>query len=118
MKVSPETLLAACDALVTCQLETLGKRIMSADRSRYSARRDTGVATYEVHTLWTMSAQAVDKSLAGLWVTASAVLSRLGLTEAGVERVVASLDTYVRELVQFRLPHELENLARRLGRDL
>ena len=115
--IGPEALLLASDMLVVKALETVGKRLVSADRSRYSQRREEGIPFHLAHTRWTAQ-PGVEKSLDGAWDASRNVFLSHGADESTVDRLLPVLDSYTRELVRFRLPHETENLARRLGRDL
>jgi len=115
--IGADALLFASDILVVKALESVGKRLVSADRSRYSQRREEGIPFHLAHTRWTAQ-PGVEKTLDGAWDSSRGVFLSHGVDEKTVDRLIPVLDAYTRELIRFRLPHETENLARRLGRDL
>lgn len=116
--IQKDVLLAVCDAIVTKNLETLGKRIIREDRSRYAERRHRALDLHVVHTQWCLSPQSVDRALTDAWETVPFLLSAYGADDDLIQRITPILDTYTRELLNFRIPHTSENLARRFERDL
>ena len=118
-------LLAVCDVLVVKTLETIGKRIVRAERSRY--RVLGGRPWHLAHTLsdgegrpWRMSDHEVGKSLAGAWDVVPALLEThaQGCCEVTARQVQAMLDQYVRDLVVTGTGHNLDDLCYRFVRDL
>lgn len=115
--IDSKVLLAVSDLLVVKALESVGKRIVSSDRSRYSERLEAGLPFHSAHTRWAVQSD-VSKTLDASWRCAGEVLSRHGATPEQVSAVVSSLDAYTLELVKFRINHDVDTLARRLARDL
>ena len=58
-----ETLIAVCDVLVVKALESVGKRLVRSDRSRF--RTLSGRAFHEAHTIWTPDDAEVAKAQIG-----------------------------------------------------
>jgi len=113
--VDPEgqssALLAVCDVLVLKALETMGKWIVRADRSRFRA---LGTKPYFVaHTIWQPTDETVTKALRSAWDVVPALLDGHGFCEVTSRQVTAMLDSYVHDLVVTGTPHQLQELAYR-----
>ena len=108
-------LLAVADVLVVKTLETIGKRIVRASRSRY---HEHGAAPWHTaHTRWTMDDAGVAKALTGAWDVLPVMLAAHArdLDDAAgcAADVRAMLDEYVRDLVITGHPHTLDALCYR-----
>jgi len=113
--VDPEgqssALLAVCDVLVLKALETMGKWIVRADRSRFRA---LGTRPYFVaHTLWQPTDETVTKALRSAWDVVPALMDGHGCCEVTSRQVTAMLDSYVHDLIVTGTPHQLQELAYR-----
>ena len=113
--VNPEgqssALLAVCDVLVLKALETMGKWIVRADRSRFRA---LGTRPYYLaHTLWQPTDETVTKALRSAWDVVPALLDGHGCCDVTSIQVTAMLDSYVHDLVITGTPHRLRELAYR-----
>lgn len=97
--LQPETnaLLAVCDVLVVKSLETMGKYIVRAQRSRF--RELGGRPFYLAHTLWPPPEATVTKALKNAWDVVPALLSVHGCCGVTPRQVTDMLDTYVHDLV-------------------
>lgn len=104
-------LLAVCDVLVVKALETMGKWIVRAERSRYRAKGTR--PWHECHTLWQPTDDVVDKALRGAWDVVPAMLYVHGCCDVTPRQVTAVLDSYVHDLVITGTPHRVEELAYR-----
>lgn len=107
----PPALLAVCDVLVVWALEAIGKRVVRADRSRYS--RLDGAPWHVAHTLWSPDDGMVDKALQGAWDVVPAMLSSHGCCGVTAGQVTSMLDLYVRDLAITSTPHNLDDLRYR-----
>lgn len=106
-------LLAVCDVLVVKALETMGKWIVRAERSRYRAK---GTRPYfEVHTLWQPTDQVVSKALRGAWDVVPAMMDTHGCCDVTVRQVTEMLDSYVHDLVITGTRHDIHELAYRFS---
>lgn len=104
-------LLAVCDVLVLKALETMGKRIVRAERSRF---RTLGTRPfYLAHTLWQPDEGDADKALRSAWDVVPAMLDTHGCCNATPVQVTAMLDSYVHDLVITGTPHTLDELEYR-----
>lgn len=104
----PPALLAVCDVLVVKTLETVGKRIVRADRSRFA--RLQGRPWHIAHTLWKPDPGMVDKGLAGSWDVIPAMLDNHGCCDITSAQIIELMDRYVRQLLSSSDPHQLSNL--------
>lgn len=107
-----ETLLAVADALVIKSLETMGKRLVRVERSRY---RIIGDAPFHLaHTMWQVDDHEVSRSLRGAWDIVPLLIERhCGPCGFRAEDVIGVLDDYVHDLVITGTPHEAEELEYR-----
>lgn len=109
-------LLAVCDVLVLKALETMGKWIVRADRSRF---RTLGTRPFFVaHTLWQPEEITVTKALRGAWDVVPALMDGHGCCEVTSRQVTAMLDSYVHDLVITGTLHTLPELAYRFTNSL
>lgn len=106
------SLLAVCDVLVMSFLKTFGKRIVRADRSRFS--RLGGLPFYEAHTIWPQTRDHVERGLDGAWDVIPALLSHHGCCGVTVKEVTVCLDDYARDLLMTGTKHETGLLRYRL----
>lgn len=104
-------LLAVCDVLVLKALDTIGKRIVRQERSRFQRIGDTPV--HRAHTLWQTDDDTVDKALKGAWDVVPALLDGHGWEAVTSQQIVEMLDTYVHELVVTGTRHRMQVLASR-----
>lgn len=105
-----ETLLAVCDVLTIKALETVGKRLVRADRSRFKVM--SGRPYHLAHTIWTPDDAEVAKSLRGAWDVAKMLIDRHG-EEHSPTAVTVMLNEYVHDLCITGTPHTVEELAYR-----
>lgn len=104
-------LLAVCDVLVLKALETMGKWIVRADRSRY---RSLGTRPYYLaHTLWQPGDETVSKALKSAWDVVPALLDGHGCCGVTSRQVAGMLDSYVHDLTVTGTTHTLPELAYR-----
>jgi hypothetical protein len=113
---SSSALLAVADVLVYKALETMGKWIVRADRSRF---RTMGTRPWHIaHTLWQPSDDTVTKALKGAWDVVPALMDGHGCCDVTSRQVTAMLDSYVHDLVITGTPHDLPQLAYRFTETL
>lgn len=105
-------LLAVCDVLVVRGLEAVGKRLVRAERSRFS-RMGTR-PWHEAHTLWRPDAAMLDKGLAGSWDVIPALLDSHGCCGVTTRQVTDMVDSYVRDLLITGTRHDLSELRYRM----
>lgn len=106
---SPAPLVAACDALVLKALESVGKRLVRADRARY---RVLGTRPFhEAHCLWPASPDVVSKALRSAWD----VVPSLSSHTDDIPNLTSVLDMYVKVVVDSQKPHDSADLARVLA---
>lgn len=104
-------LVAVCDVLVLKALETMGKRLVRSDRSRF---RTLGTRPWHVaHTMWQPSDTEVTKALRGAWDVVPAMLDNYGCCDVTVVQIVEMLDSYVHDLVITGTLHSLPELVYR-----
>lgn len=104
-------LLAVCDVLVLKALETMGKWIVRADRSRF---RTLGTRPYYMaHTLWQPIEMTVNKALRGAWDVVPALMDGHGCCGVTSVQVTGMLDGYVHDLAITGTEHSLPELAYR-----
>lgn len=104
-------LLAVCDVLVVRALETVGKRIVRADRSRFA--RLNNRPWHLAHTLWQPSEEMISKALQGAWDVVPAMLDSHGCCGVTSHQTSAMLDSYVRDLLITGRDHNLQDLRYR-----
>lgn len=104
-------LLAVCDVLVVRACESVGKRIVRADRSRFA--RLKGLPWHQAHTLWEPDTNMIDKALAGAWDVVPAILVAHGCCGVTTQQVITMLDAYVRDLLVTGNRHNLDDLRYR-----
>lgn len=107
-------LIAVGDTLVIKALETMGKRLVRIERSRYQIIGDAPF--HLAHTVWQVDDGEASKSLRGAWDVVPLLIER-HCRGCGVEAaaVVEVLDDYVHDLVITGTPHHTEELGYRLG---
>ena len=112
------SLMAVCDVLVHKALESMGKRLVRMDRSRFQV---LGANPYHVaHTLWQADDGLVAKAIKGAWdVVPVLIETHGGDCDVDPDDVARMLNGYVHDLVITGTPHclaELEYLfCSRLG---
>lgn len=104
-------LLAVCDVLVIKALESMGKWICRAERSRFRALGTR--PWYVAHTMWQPDDAVVDKALKGAWDVVPAMLNTHGCCDITARQVTAMLDSYVHDLVITGTAHTIEELRYR-----
>lgn len=104
-------LLAVCDVLCLKALETMGKWIVRADRSRYRALGTRPF--YLAHTLWQPADETVTKALRGAWDVVPALMDGHGCCDVTSLQITRMLDGYVHDLVITGTQHCLPELAYR-----
>jgi hypothetical protein len=104
-------LLAVCDVLVIKALETMGKWIVRADRSRFNAFGSRPWHT--AHTMWQPDDEVVSKALRGAWDVVPAMLDNHGCCGVASGQVTEMLDSYVHDLVITGTPHTIGELQYR-----
>lgn len=108
---SVSALLAVCDVLVVKALETLGKFLVRAERSRF---RTKGTRPWHVcHTLFASTDALVDKATKGAWDVVPAMLDEHGCCGVTSLQVTTMLDDYVHDLAITGTPHRLAELRYR-----
>ena len=101
---------AAMNAYMYKVLETMGKRITRADRSRFLELRDRPFWT--AHTLWPMSVEDATKALSGVWRALDEVVPQYVETDVAAVRKLMNL--YALTLLINGLEHTPELLERAL----
>lgn len=107
----PSALLAVCDVLVVRALESVGKRIVRVDRSRFS--RMNGKPWHLAHTIWQPDESMMNKALHGAWDVVPAMLDSHGCCGVTSRQVTAMMDSYVRDLLITGTTHNLSDLRYR-----
>lgn len=107
------SLLAVCDVLCFKALETIGKWIVRADRSRFAALGQRPF--YLAHTLWQPDDAVCAKALKGAWDVVPAMLDSHGCCGVTSLAVVGMLDGYVHDLVITGTPHHINHLVYRFA---
>jgi len=105
-----ETLLAVCDVLTIKALESVGKRLVRTDRSRFKVMQ--GRPYYLAHTIWTPDDSEVAKSLKGAWDVAKTLIERHSEAYSATA-VTVMLNEYVHDLCITGTPHSVDELAYR-----
>lgn len=105
-------LLGVCDVLVIRALETVGKRIVRVDRSRFNRKGTT--PWHLCHTLWLPPGVMIDKALEGAWDVIPPLLDVHGCCGITSPQVTQVLDTYVRDLLITGTGHSITDLRYRL----
>lgn len=118
--LSPDTqrssLLAVCDVLVMKALESMGKYIIRAERSRY---RTMGTRPLLIaHTIWPPTDAIVDKALKGAWDVVPALLDMHGCCGVTSRQITDMLDLYVHDLAITGTAHEIHDLTYRFETQL
>lgn len=108
-----DPLVAACDVLVLRALELVGSRIIRADRSRWSRFGDR--PKHEAYLVWQADPDQIDRALDGAWTTVPLIVRDHGCCGLTVDEVVATLDRYVRDLVQTMTGHSVVELRYRMA---
>lgn len=107
--VDATALVAVVDVLVVKALEAVGKRIVRADRARFSALK--GHPFHEAHVLWPTDIITVSKATKGAWDVVPALLDNHGCPGVESGRVVTLLDAYVSQVATHGAPHRLDRLV-------
>ena len=111
-EASTSALLAVCDVLTIKSLETIGKWIVRAERSRF---RVLGTRPwYVAHTLWQPEDAIVSKALRGAWDVVPAMVDEHGCCDVTSRQIVAMLDSYVHDLVVTGTAHTIGELQYRM----
>lgn len=105
------TLLAVCDVLVHKALESAGKFIVRAQRSRFNQLGSRPF--YMAHTLWPADDTIVTKALKNAWDVVPALIDEHGCCGVSAASITSTLDQYVHDLVVTGTPHHLEELSNR-----
>lgn len=110
----PDVLVAVADTLVIKALETMGKRLVRVERSRY---RIIGDAPFHLaHTMWQVDDVEVTRSLRGAWDIVPLLIERhCQACGFPAEDVIRVLDDYVHDLVITGTPHHTEELEFRFS---
>lgn len=103
-------ILAAMDAYMYKVLETMGKRITRADRSRFTELGSRPFWT--AHTHWPMTVEEASKALSGAWRSLDQIVPQYVPTN--VEEVRRLMHLYTLTLLINGLEHNLERLNRAL----
>lgn len=116
----PPALLAVCDVLVVWALESVGKRIVRVERSRFRA---LGTRPWHTaHTIWPPRVPAddrmVDKGLEDSWDIIPAMLDQHGCCGVTSAQVTRMIDSYVRDLLVTGEAHTIEQLRYRFEKFL
>ena len=107
--VDATALVAVVDVLVVKALESVGKRIVRADRARFNALK--GRPFHEAHVLWPTDIITVSKATKGAWDVVPALLDNHGCPGVESGRVVTLLDAYVSQVATHGVPHRLDRLV-------
>lgn len=107
-----DTLLAVCDVLTVKALETVGKRLVRTDRSRFRVLGDRPF--YEAHTIWQPSDTEVARALKGAWGVAELLIER-HIDDYCENEVSAVLNEYVHDLCITGTSHSMDELDLRLS---
>lgn len=110
--VDATALVAVVDVLVVKALESVGKRIVRADRARFNQLK--GRPFHEAHVLWPTDIITVGKATKGAWDVVPALLDNHGCPGVDSGRVVTLLDAYVSQLATHGAPHTLARLVKGL----
>lgn len=105
-------LLAVCDVLVTKTLESMGKYIVRAERSRF---RQLGTRPWHTaHTLFLATDTMVEKATRGAWDVVPALFESYGCCDVTPVQVVNVLSAYVHDLAITGTEHNVDELRYRL----
>jgi len=105
-------LIGACDVMVMRALELIGKRIVRIDRSRYA--RLEGRPFHQAYLLWQPDAEQLEKSLAGAWDYLPQIIDDHADSHVTGSQLALLLDRYVRDLIQARRGHDVDELRFRM----
>lgn len=105
-------LIGACDVLVIRALELIGKRIVRVDRSRYARLGDRPF--HQAYLLWQPDAEQLEKSLAGAWDYLPQIIEDHADSHVTAAQLSLLLDRYVRDLIQARRGHAVDELRFRM----
>lgn len=109
-------LMAVSDVLVVKALESLGKYVVRAERSRF---RVLGTRPWHVaHTLWQPDDAMVSKALKGAWDVVPALMGTYGCCGVTAVQVTDLLDSYVHDLAITGTPHDRYEMQGRFSRHL
>ena len=107
--VDATALVAVVDVLVVKALESVGKRIVRADRARFNTLK--GRPFHEAHVLWPTDIVTVSKATKGAWDVVPALIDNHGCPGVDSGRVVTLLDAYVTQVATHGVPHRLDRLV-------
>lgn len=107
-----DTLLAVSDVLTVKALETVGKRLVRSDRSRFKVLGNRPF--YLAHTIWLPDDHEVAKALKGAWSVAELLVER-HIDDYCENEVTRVLNEYVHDLCITGTPHSIEELDLRLS---
>ena len=108
-----EPLVAACDVLVLRALERIGNDLLSVERARRGALKDR--PRHEAHLRWQPAPERLDKALSGAWTHVDYLVAEHGCCGLSSVEVAATLDRYVRDLVQTMTGHDVRELRYRMA---
>jgi hypothetical protein len=108
-----DPLVAACDVLVLRALERIGNDLLSVERSRRGALVDR--PRHEAHLRWQPDPERLDRALGGAWTHVPYLIAEHGCCGLTVDEVTATLDRYVRDLVQTMTGHSVVELRYRMA---
>jgi hypothetical protein len=111
------TLLVVCDVLVVKALESLGKYIVRADRSRYRVLALDELDYACAHTRWPPDVVMIGKALRGAWDVVPPLVATYG-PGVSAPRVTHMLDEYVTDLALTGSCHSEQELGYRFRKDL
>lgn len=104
--------MAVCDVLVMKALESMGKRLVRMNRSRFQIIGDQPF--HVAHTIWQADDETVAKAIKGAWdVVPVLIENHGGDCDVAPDDVAEMLDDYVHDLVITGTPHCLSELAYR-----
>ena len=106
--VRSTVLFEVANVLVLQALTSLGRRIVRAERGRFTMASDA--PRYLMHTVWVPDANLVTGALGGAWEIVPAVLAAEVL-DLPASSVVAALDDYTRGLALSGRAHDRADLA-------
>lgn len=113
---SSAALFAVADVLVLRALETVGKRIVRAERRRFAQFGSRPF--HEAHTVWRPDEDTVCKTLRGAWEIIPALLHNHHIPHTTARQVTEMLDLYVRDLLITGTRHTHDDLRYRFATQL
>lgn len=105
-------ILGVADVLTYKALESMGKWIVRAERSRF---RTLGTRPWhEAHTIWQPDERTVFKALKNAWDVIPPLLEVHGCCEVTPRQMTTMLDEYVHDLSITGTPHRIDELMYRM----